>query len=201
MQDKLPFWRRSVKAVLAALLTVVLLAAFYLAVIMGNPQEEDSSSAITVNMDQPLPEAMSSPLLIRQQSQLNLLLDAFPAPVMAAVNTAALVFEHGLCEDVSFEDGMARRVTLTYRTTEGASVTVVSLYPARALKLIPKADYTISDTTGLPLAGLRSVRMENKQTIRMHAQGEDALYVVTLPTLSAPALRTLTSSLQRYQGD
>ena len=44
MQDKLPLWRRIVKAVIAALLTIVLLAAFYIAVIMGNPQEEESSA-------------------------------------------------------------------------------------------------------------------------------------------------------------
>ena len=200
MQDKLPLWRRIVKAVLAALLTLVLLAAFYIAVIMGNPQEEESS-AITAKMDQPLLTAMSSPVLIREQGQLGVLLDAFPAPVMAAMNSPALTFVQGLCEDVPFEGGLGRRVTLTYRTAAGASVTVTSLYPARALALIDKADYTISGTTGLPLAGLRSVRMENAASVRMHAQGADALYVVTLPPLAATELRALTSTLQLYQGD
>lgn len=200
MQDKLPLWRRIVKGVLAALLTVVLLAAFYIAVIMGNPQEEESS-AITARQDQPLLDAMSSPILITEQGQLGALLDAFPAPVMAAMNSTALTFQQGLCEDVPFEGGLGRQVTLTYRTAEGASVTVTSLYPARALALIEKADYAISGTTGLPLAGLRSVRMENASAVRMHAQGADALYVVTLPALSASALRTLTSTLQLYQGD
>ena len=200
MQDKLPLWRRIVKAVLAALLTIVLLAAFYVAVIMGNPQEEESS-AITAKMDQPLLTAMSSPVLIREQGQLGALLDAFPAPVMAAMNSPALTFVQGLCEDVPFEGGLGRRVTLTYRTAAGASVTVTSLYPARALALIDKADYIISGTTGLPLAGLRSVRMENAASVRMHAQGADALYVVTLPPLAATELRALTSTLQLYQGD
>lgn len=200
MQEKLPLWRRIVKAILASLLTVLLLAAFYIAVIMGNPQEEDSS-AITAKMDQPLLSAMTSPIMITEQGQLGALLEAFPAPVMAAMNTTAMTFQQGLCEDVPFEDGLGRRVTLTYRTAEGAAVTVVSLYPARALALVEKADYTISGTTGLPLAGLRSVRMENAATIRMHAQGTDAIYVVTLPALSAADLRSLTSTLQLYQGD
>lgn len=198
MQDKLPLWRRIVKTVLATLLTIVLLAAFYIAVVMGNPQEE-ASSAITAKMDQPLLEAMSSPILIREQGQLGTLLSTFPAPVMAAMNSTVLTFQQGLCEDVPFEGGLGRRVTLTYRTAEGATFTVVSLYPARTP--MEKADYTFSATTGLPLAGLRSVRMENAATIRMHAQGPDALYVVTLPQLSASALRTLTSTLQLYQGD
>ena len=200
MQDKLPLWRRIVKGILASLLTVVLLAAFYLAVIMGNPQEEESS-AITARMDQPLLSAMSSPVLIREQGQLNVLLREFPAPVMAAMNSTAMTFEQGLCQDVAFEGGLGRTVTLTYRTAEGESVTVTSIYPARALSLIEKADYTLSGITGLPLAGLRSVRMENASAVRMHAQGTDALYVVTLPSLSATALRTLTSTLQLYQGD
>lgn len=200
MQEKTPLWRRMTKLALGTLLTIVLLTAFYLAVIMGNPQEEESS-AITPKMDQPLLNAMSSPILITQQSQLGALLEAFPAPVMAAMNTASMTFQQGLCEDIPFEGGLGRKVTLTYRTAEGASVTVVSLYPARALSLIAKDDYTISGTTGLPLAGLRSVRMENAATVRMHAQGTDAIYVVTLPSLSATALRTLTSTLQLYQGD
>lgn len=200
MQDKLPLWRRIIKAVLATLLTVVLLAAFYVAVIMGNPQETESS-AITAKMDQPLLDAMASPVLILEQGQLGALLDAIPAPVMAAMNSTVMTFQQGLCEDVPFEDGFGRRVTLTYRTAEGAPVTVVSLYPARALSLVEKGDYTISGTTGLPLAGLRSVRMEKPGSVRMHAQGADALYVVTLPEQSAMMLRSLTSTLQLYQGD
>ena len=67
--------------------------------------------------------------------------------------------------------------------------------------LIPKADYTFSRTSGLTLAGLRSVRMENGESIRMHAQGTDALYVVTLPKLPEGSLRALTQTLSRYQGD
>jgi len=200
MQDKLPLWRRIIKAVLATLLTLVLLAAFYVAVIMGNPQETESS-AITAKMDQPLLDAMASPILIQTPGQLGLLLDAFPAPVMAAMNSTVMTFQQGLCEDVPFENGLGRRVTLTYRTAEGAPVTVVSLYPARALSLVEKGDYTISGTTGLPLAGLRSVRMEKAGSVRMHAQGADALYVVTLPEQSAMMLRSLTSTLQLYQGD
>lgn len=200
MQEKLPLWRRAVKGALLALLTVLLLAAFYIAVIMGNPQG-DASSAITAKQDQPLLPAMASPIRIREESQLGLLLAEFPAPAMAAMHSAVMTFSEGLVQDVPFEGGLGRMLTLTYRTADGASVTVASVYPARALSLIDKADYTISGTAGLPLAGLRSVRMENGSSVRMHAQGADALYIVTLPKLSASELRTLTSTLQLYQGD
>ena len=200
MPNKLPLWRRAVKAVLLALLTVLLLGAFYIAVIMGNPQPSESS-AITARQDQPLLSAMASPIRIREESQLGLLLAEFPAPAMAAMHSDALTFSEGLIQDVPFEGGLGRMITLTYRTAGDASVTVASIYPARALSLIEKADYVISGTSGLPLAGLRSVRMENGSSIRMHAQGTDALYLVTLPVLSAADLRTLTSTLQLYQGD
>ena len=200
MQDKLPLGRRILKTVLAALLTVVLLSAFFIAVIMGTPQADDEAG-VTVQMDQPLLTAMSSPIMITQPSQLGALLEVFPGQVLAAMNTPLLMLQQGLCEDIPFEDGLGRRVTLTYRTAEGAAVTVVSIYPARAVTLIPKADYTFSGTGGLTLAGLRSIRMENGQSIRMHAQGTDALYAITLPLLPEAQLRTLTQTLSRYQGD
>ena len=199
MQDKLPLWRRSIKAILLTLLTIVLLAAFYLAVVMGTPQQEES--AVTVQQDQPLLPALPSALFITDPNQLRQLLDAFPAPVMASMNAAALRFESGLCEDVPFEGGLGRKITLTYRTAEDALVTLLSIYPARATTLIPKGDHTVSGTFGLPLAGLRSVRMEKPGSICMHAQGPEALYVVTLPELSTSSLRALTTTFQLSQGD
>jgi len=198
MQDKLPLWRRGIRALLAALLTIVLLLAFYIAVVMGNPQEDSAPAA---RQDQPLLSALAEPVIISGEDQLSQLLAAFPAPVMAASNTAVAAFESGVCQDVPFEDGLGRMVTLSYRTAEGALLTVTSIYPARATALISKGDYTISSTAGLPLAGLRSVRMEAPGSICMHAQGTEALYVVTLPALSGMALRTLTATLQLYQGD
>ena len=199
MQDKLPLWRRSIKTVLLTALTIVLLAAFYLAVVMGTPQQE--GSAVTARQDQPLLSALPSAVFILEEGQMGQVLNAFPAPVLAAMNAAALRFESGLCEDVPFEGGLGRKVTLSYRTAEDAVVTLVSIYPARATSLITKGDYILSDTFGLPLAGLRSVRMEKPGSICMHAQGAEALYVVTLPELSATSLRTLTTTFQLYQGD
>lgn len=198
MQEKTPLWRRGIRAALATLVTVVLLAAFYLAVVMGNPQKDDSPAA---RQDQPLLPAMDAPVLISDAAQLGQVLNAFPAPVMAASNPSVAALGSGICQDVPFEDGLGRMVTLTYRTAEGGALTVTSIYPARATSLIDKGDYIISATAGLPLAGLRSVRMEAPGSICMHAQGAEALYVVTLPELSGMALRTLTATLQMYQGD
>lgn len=199
MQDNPPLWKRLVKAVLSALLTVLLLAAFYLAVIMGNPQEE-ADTGTTVNTEQPLLTALPAPVMIQSRSQLNDLLTAFPAPVMAYPTSSKLIFELGLCEDVPFENGLGRRITLTYRTTSGTPVTITSIYPARALSLIDKADYTISGKIGNELCTYKSVRMENDTSVRFHAQGAEALYVVTLP-MSETNLQSLTSTLQLYQDE
>ena len=79
MQEKLPLWRKIIKAVLASLLTVLLLAAFYIAVVMGNPQKDDSSAG-SLQADQPLPEAMSSPIMITQNSQLSAVPSVIPLP-------------------------------------------------------------------------------------------------------------------------
>lgn len=200
MQKKTSLVRRIIRTALMALLTVVLLAAFYIAVIMGDPQGAESS-ALTARQDQPLVSALPSALLITSEGEMGALLEAFPAPMMAAMRSTVLTFEKGVCRDVAFEDGLGRIVTLTYRTADGSSVTVSSIYPARALSLLEKGDYVISGLTGLPLAGLRSVRMETASTVRLHAQGSDALYAVTLPSMSDVALRTMTSTLQLYQGE
>lgn len=199
MPDQLPLWKRIVKAVLSALLVVVLLSAFYLAVIMGDPQE-DADAGVAVNMAQPLLSALPAPVMIQSRSRLGDLLSAFPAPVMAYPNSSRLLFELGVCEDVPFEKGLGRRVTLTYRTPQGLPVAITSIYPARALSLIPKADYTISGIIGNELCSYKSVRMQNATTVRFHAQGEEALYAVTLP-VSETDLRSLTSTLQLFQDE
>lgn len=197
MQTKPPVWKRILRGTLTAIASLTLLCAFFLAVIMGHPQQE-----ATVTKDvQPLLTPMPAGLRITGPEQLSALLEAFPAPVLAAMSNAALTFADGTCQDVPFESGHARMVTLVYRI-EGWDdpLTVVSLYPARALDVMGKGDYAISGVAGLPLAGLRSIRMEKEGSVRMHAQGPQALYVVTLPEAANTVLRQLTSSLQLYGG-
>lgn len=76
---------------------------------------------------------------------------------------------------------MGRILTLTYQASDTIQVTLTSIYPARAIALLEKGDYRISASLGATLAGLRSIRMENAESIRLHAQGEEALYVMITP--------------------
>lgn len=189
---------RVVKTVVAAILTVLLAAVFYVAVILGEPQEVESTAKPLV--DQPLLQG-SPATNIDGEGQLNALTTAFPAPVMRALSGSGLTFVTGTSYDAAFENGFGRIVTLKYRNAAGQEMTVTSIYPARALSLMGKGDYRLSGVAGQTLAGLRSVRMENASTIRLHAQGEEAVYVVTVPIMESAELITWTRSLQLLTGE
>ncbi len=188
-----PLTKRLLRIVLTVLLTLALMCTFFLAVIMGQPQPGPEGAA------QPLPSPLAAGLRIASGDHLNDLLSAFPAPMMAAMNTHALLFVQGDVADVPFEDGVARVATLLYATQDGQAVTVQSIYPARAIGVLGKNGLTISGNAGQPLAGLPSIRMDSESLVRMHAQGEEALYAVTMPAASSAAMRQITSAMQLYQ--
>lgn len=194
-----PLWKRLLRALLTALLAALLIAVFYVAVIMGHPQE-DGASVIEARMDQPLQGRMEAPLLITDDSGLDALLAEFPAPVLQPLYGSALTFVRGTCEEAAFEDGFGRIVTLVYHTDSGEEMTLTNIYPARALSLLEKGDYTLRGTAGPTLATMRSVRMENDAGVRLHAQGTDALYAITVPHMDEAALRQLTGTLQLFGG-
>lgn len=63
-----------------ALLCLLLMAAFYLAVIIGQPQEDETASTVTPRTDQPLLSAGQDVVTITSADDLPLLLRMFPAP-------------------------------------------------------------------------------------------------------------------------
>ena len=73
-----------------------------------------------------------------------------------------------------------------------------TIYPARALSLVPRGDYRLTTAATQALAGLRAIRMESDAAIRLHAQGTDALYVLTVPQMTQDELTALTKSLQLF---
>lgn len=191
-KPKPALWRRAARIVLTAVLAVVLVALFYLAVILGQPQADDQAA---VDLSQPL-LAASPAQAIASEDQLGGLVAAFPVPVMSFVSGAGPALTAGTSYDTAFEDGFARVVKLQYALPDGGTVTARSIYPARALSLVGREGYRLNEASSLSLAGLRAVRMEGADTIRLHAQSSDALYVLTLPAMSADDLAALTKSLQ-----
>lgn len=191
--------RRAVRAILVGALALLLIAAFLIAVVMGQPQGEQQARS-SVRTNQALLPALSTPVYYGSEDALAAMRGAFPAPWLTPQYAPMLNFRGATLESRPFENGHGRILTLTYTLDSGETVTIASIYPARALDLMGKQDYTISGTAGQTLGGLRSVRMENQTSIRLHAQGEEALYVVTVPHLDSTTLRQLTASLHLQEG-
>ena len=180
-----------------ALLCLLLMAAFYLAVIIGQPQEDETASTVTPRTDQPLLSAGQDVVTITSADDL---LRMFPAPALTPT-TSGWPLIVGTCYDVAFENGMGRILTLTYQASDTIQVTLTSIYPARAIALLEKGDYRISASLGATLAGLRSIRMENAESIRLHAQGEEALYVMITPLLEENSLRSIAGQMTLAEGE
>ena len=195
---KKPVLRRVLRAVGSVLLTVLLAVVFYVAVILGEPQEIEQ--VVRPLADQPLLQA-SPAINIEGEGQLPALLNAYPVPVMHLLSGSGLTLVSGTSYDAAFENGFGRIVSLQYIGESGQEITIQSIYPARALSLMPKGNYHLAGVAGQSLAGLKSVRMENGSTIRMHAQAEDAIYVVTVPKMESSELIALTRSLQLFEGE
>lgn len=190
--------RKLLKWLLSAILVAVLLAVFYLAVIIGHPQE--NPERVEVAQSQPLLTASPAGMLAAPE-ELPGLLKAFPVPALYAVEGNDLTLTGGISYDAAYGDGFARVLTLTYDAHVGdrqVQVEVQSIYPARALSLVPKGDYHIAESAGQTLAGLPSVRMENGQKIRLHVQGSQGIYVLTVPTMTTQELSAVVRSLQLY---
>lgn len=189
---------RVLKPIGTALLAVLLAVVFYVAVILGEPQEADQ--AVQPLQDQPLLQA-SPAVTIDGEVNLPALLNSFPVPVMHPLSGSGLRLVSGASYDAAFEDGFGRIVSLKYISDAGQEMTVESIYPARALSLMGRKDYHLAGVAGQSLAGLKSVRMENAAGIRLHAQAEEAIYVVTVPKMDSSELISLTRSLQLFEGE
>ena len=162
---------------LITLLSLLLAAGvFFLFIVMTAPEEE----VHTIVDDQPL-TAAADELLITGVGQLSTLLESFPVPVLSSVGTGALTLSEGRCYDVPFEDGVARCAALTYTLDDGRTLTLQSIYPARAVSLIERDGYALVGS--VQFAGLNAVRMAKDDAIRLHAQHSEALYVVIAPVM------------------
>ena len=127
--------RRAVKAVLLAMLAIVLIAVFFIAVVMGQPQEEQSART-QVRTNQVLLPALSAPILYGTEEELASMRGAFPAPWLTPQYASMMTFRGAVLESVPFENGHGRILTLTYLLDSSETVTIASIYPARALELM-----------------------------------------------------------------
>ena len=110
---------------------------------------------------------------------------------------SGMSFVSGSSADVGLEGGFGRIVTLYWQTPDGDPVRLQSIYPASALSLLDNG-YHFSNISGPVLFGVDSVRMEDGETVRVHAATDSGLYVVTVPKSAASGLSALSRSLQLF---
>ena len=190
--------KKALRIILGTLAAALMIAAFYVAVVLGQPQENPEK--VVVSQTQPVLTA-SPAVTLTAESELNAMLQAFPAAALYAVDGSGLTLTGGMSYDAAYEDGFARIMILNYTTdVNGRQVTmsVQSIYPARAMEFVQKGDYHIAHVAGQSLAGMQSVRMEDGEHIRLHAQAEEGIYVLTVPAMTADELAAVTRSLQLY---
>ena len=190
--------KKALRMILGTLAAALMIAAFYVAVVLGQPQENPEK--VVVSQTQPVLTA-SPAVTLTAESELNAMLQAFPAAALYAVDGSGLTLTGGMSYDAAYEDGFARIMILNYTTdVNGRQVTmsVQSIYPARAMEFVQKGDYHIAHVAGQSLAGVQSVRMEDGEHIRLHAQAEEGIYVLTVPAMKADELAAVTRSLQLY---
>ena len=186
--------RKWLLRVMAILSTLVLAAVFYVAVVMGQPQADD-----TEQVDQTQPVLTASPAVsITGLAELEGLVRDFPVPVLLSAGSGGLTLTQAVSYDRAFEDGYARVLHLVYLSEEGLQLEVDSIYPARALSLL-ESGYHLSAMAGHSVAGMSSIRMESDTAIRLHAQSSTGLYTVTLPKEADGSIAALLRSLTLMQ--
>ena len=178
--------------VLTALFSVMLIAMVGILLVLAQPQSDDKKTA------EPQPLLTSSPALnIAREPEIRTLVESFPVPVLSFMSGSGMSFVSGSSSDVGLAGGFGRVLSLYWQTPDGDPLILQSIYPVSALSLLDNG-YHFSAVTGPTLFGNESVRMENADTVRVHAATETGLYVMTVPKSAASKISSLSRSLQLY---
>lgn len=143
---------RFLKKLGSFLLLLFSAVAIYLFVCFYNPQDP---------AEEPLPQELhgaSPAVVLSSEDELPRVISDFPVPVLCSWGDVSLKLIAGSSYDTAFENGFGRVLALRYLygTTE---VDVYSIYPARAVSILGRADYHMSVAPSPLLAGWSSVRM------------------------------------------
>ena len=190
-------WKKAGQLMLRALggaLSLALLAGLYFALIIGQPQREEEKEI------RPQPLLTASPAVsIQNEGELRALVASFPAPVMSFMSGSGMIFVSGTSTDAAWKGKFGRVASLYWQTPDGEPMILQSIYPAEALDLMGKKDYSFSGADGPALFGRTSVRMENGDTVRLHVQAEgQGLYVMTVPKSLGGSLSDISRSVQLF---
>ncbi len=178
--------------ILTGFFSVILIVLIGALLVLAQPGKEENEKA------EPQPLLTASPAIkIDAETELRSLVESFPAPVLSFMSGSGMVFVSGSSADAGLKGGYGRVVTLYWQTPDGDPLILQSIYPASALSLLDNG-YNFSAVGGPTLFGAESVRMENEETVRIHAATDSGLYVVTVPKSAASGLSSLSRSLQLF---
>ena len=178
--------------ILTGLFSVLLIVVIGVLLVLAQPQSEDKKTA------EPQPLLAASPAVnITREAEIRTLVEDFPVPVMSFMSGSGMSFVSGTSSDVGLDGGFGRVLSLYWQTPDGDPLILQSIYPASALSLLDNG-YHFSAVTGPTLFGNDSVRMENADTVRVHAATESGLYVMTVPKSAASRISSLSRSLQLF---
>lgn len=178
--------------VVTALFTAALIVLIGALLVLAQPKREDTEKA------EPQPLLTASPAMnIEAETDLRALVESFPVPVLSFMSGSGMSFVSGTSADAGLEGGYGRIVSLYWQTQDGDPLILQSIYPASALSLLEKG-YHFSAVAGPTLFGVDSVRMENADTVRVHAATGTGLYVLTVPKSAASKISSLSRSLQLF---
>ncbi len=158
------------------LMLILALAAAYLFLLLGEPDEEAKNAARVQEQTIHMP---MSPLESPGEASVGHLADTFGQPVLSIGQ--GIEMQRARVYDTAFQGEYARRVTLTYAFEDGAQVTVESIRPTAAVTLLHQNGYKLDATALYSLGGLNAGRMDNAQQICVFAQNETAAYAVICP--------------------
>lgn len=163
------------RAGLAVLVAVAVVFA-YVFLLLGEPDED-------AKYMQKIPEEQiampMSALEVPGEANVQTMADAFGQPVLSMGQS--LVMQKARIYDTAFENGYARRVTLTYAFEDGALLTAESIRPTSAVTLLKEEGYKLDASALYTLGGLNAARMDNETTCCVFAQSETAVYAVICP--------------------
>ena len=163
--------------VVTALFSVALIVLIGALLVLAQPKREDTEKA------EPQPLLTASPAMnITVETDLRSLVESFPVPVLSFMSGSGMSFVSGTSSDAGLEGGFGRIVSLYWQTQDGDPLILQSIYPASALSLLEKG-YHFSAVAGPTLFGVDSVRMENADTVRVHAATDTGPY--TRPPIPA----------------
>ena len=177
---------RVLKRVGFAVLLILALVFAYVFLLLGEPDED-------AKYVQDIPEASiampMSALEVPGEANVQSLADTFDQPVLSLGQ--ALTMKKARIYDTAFENGYARRVTLTYAFEDGTELTVESLRPTAAVTLLGKATYRLDAASLYTLGGLNAGRMDDASSLCIFAQSDTAVYAILCPQTHAEELTAL----------